>query len=416
MSRAIIGLQLAALLVLGALTVARSHVWAEVDERPHYDYIQKLVEDGRLPRPTDLVSPEVQAITDRTWPRASPTNRAAIGLAGRSYEAIQPPLYYVVAAPAFLAVADHRDKVFAVRAFDLGLMLVALGLLWRLAGRLGAGPPGFALALAVLLWPGVIVRAVTIDNTPLELVLAAAFLLVLWRAARAPGWTPLLGASVLLGLCLLTKLTLLCLVPLFLVVLARRARAKPLAALGLAVLPLVMLAPWLAANHARYGAFTVDIAGNAGVAPRVPGRLADRLGDLPRLNARLVQGVLPQEWVGQYGVWWVHAAVWVLAVGLLAGALAALLARHRDARVWFLAAPFIAGVLLMNLVYLRTGNDTFFLRYLYPTLGPLALAVSLGFPRRVPLAAVAATALAFALWVDMAGAFYFTDIGHQLGI
>ena len=34
-----------ALLVLGALTVARSHVWAEVDERPHYDYIQKLVED-----------------------------------------------------------------------------------------------------------------------------------------------------------------------------------------------------------------------------------------------------------------------------------------------------------------------------------------------------------------------------------
>jgi len=105
-------------------------VWADIDERPHYDFIQKVAEDQRLPRPTDLVSPEVQAITDRTWPRPSPTDRAAIGQVGRSFEAIQPPLYHVAATPAFLAVGDHRDKVFAVRVFDAVLLLVTVLLLW----------------------------------------------------------------------------------------------------------------------------------------------------------------------------------------------------------------------------------------------------------------------------------------------
>ena len=38
-------LQLAALVVLGGVTVVRLHVWAPVDERPHYDYVQTVAED-----------------------------------------------------------------------------------------------------------------------------------------------------------------------------------------------------------------------------------------------------------------------------------------------------------------------------------------------------------------------------------
>ena len=106
--RVLVALQLAALLVLTAVTVAKFRVWADIDERPHYDYVQKLVEEQRIPRPTDLVSPEVQAITDRTWPRPSPTDPATLGQNGRSFEAMQPPLTYIAAAPAFAAVGDHR--------------------------------------------------------------------------------------------------------------------------------------------------------------------------------------------------------------------------------------------------------------------------------------------------------------------
>ena len=110
LGRGLVALQLAALLVLGGVTVARFHVWAPVDERAHYDYVQTVAEQQRLPLLTDLVSPEVQAITDRTWPRPSPVDPATRGLAGRSYEAFQPPLYYVVAAPAFLLAGDHLRR------------------------------------------------------------------------------------------------------------------------------------------------------------------------------------------------------------------------------------------------------------------------------------------------------------------
>ena len=49
MRRALVVLQVLAVVVLGMATVARFHVWADVDERPHYDYVQAVAEHGRLP-------------------------------------------------------------------------------------------------------------------------------------------------------------------------------------------------------------------------------------------------------------------------------------------------------------------------------------------------------------------------------
>jgi len=429
--RVLVAVQLAMLVLLGAVTVLRFHVWADIDERPHYDYIQKVVEDQRLPRPTDLVSPEVQAITDRTWPRPSRTDPADVGLAGRSYEAIQPPLYYLAAAPSFAALGDHRQKVFAVRAFDLGLLCLAVWLLWGLARRLAPREQAlvaFGVALTAVLWPGVVVRAVTIGTTPLELVLGTAFLLALWRADAEHRGDLMLAAAVLLGLCLLTKLSLVCLVPLFLVVLAKRVRRDRTRrrggeALALAAIPPIMLAPWLISNLVRYGSLTVDITGGQGVvSPITSSGLLSRLGALPELNARLLDGVLPQEWNVQLEVWWIRVAVDGLAILLLAGAIGLLATRRRDWRMWFLALPFVSGVLLMNVVYALTGNDTFLLRYIYATIPPLALGVALGLGRawtgRLPLVPIAGAAslVVAALWVDMGGAFYFTDIGDKLGI
>ena len=261
---ALVALQIAALVVLGGVTVARFHVWAPVDERQHYDYVQTIAEQHRLPLLDDLVSPEVQAITDRTWPRPAITDPRTLGLAGRSYEAFQPPLYYLLAAPVFAAVPDHRDKLTALRALDLALVLVAAFLLWRIALRVAPRAPLLALAaaLTVLLWPGVLVRAITVSNAPLELVLATALLLVLWRLLERGGRGPALAAGVLLGACVLTKSTLIYLVPLVLVVLALdwRARRDTPAVVVALVLPALMLAPWLAFNLDHYDALTASKA------------------------------------------------------------------------------------------------------------------------------------------------------------
>jgi hypothetical protein len=405
--RVVVLVQLLAILVLGAVTVARFHVLAEVDERAHYDVVQKLAEDHRIPRPTDIISPQIFAIDRGTWPRPARQDPARVGLGGRSYEAMQPPLYYLLAVPAFSVVADHRDKVFAVRAWDLLLLLAAVALLWVLARRVtgAAAPVAYAVALGVVLWPGVIVRAVTIGNTPLELVMALAFMCALWRER-------LVVAALLLGGALLTKLTLVFLVPLFLVVLWRRRTFWPV------LIPPLVMAPWLVLNVVRYGSPTVNLAGQGGVVGGPSGTgLLDRIGDLPRLNARLVDGVLPQEFRFQYDVWWVRGLMVVLVAALAVAAVAALWRHRRDFRVWFLGLPALSGWAIMNLVYVVNASDQFLLRYLYAALPPLALGVGLVLPRRLATGvAVVATLAAFALWVDMAGAFYFTDLGAKLGI
>jgi hypothetical protein len=180
-------LQLAALLVLGALVVARFPTFAEVDERAHYSYVQEVAEERRLPvLGRDLISPEAQAVEDGTWPRPSPRDPRELGFEGQSYEAFQPPLYYLVTAPVFALVDDYRHKLYGLRAFDLLLLLCAVALLALLARAVFAGRwlLPFSLGLAVLLWPGVLVRMVTVSNSALELPLALAFLLAVWRATE----------------------------------------------------------------------------------------------------------------------------------------------------------------------------------------------------------------------------------------
>ena len=163
--RALLALIALALGCLGAVVLVRFPIWAEVDERAHYAYVQSVAEDHRLPLIYDPVSPEVQAITDRTWPNRSPTRPESVGLTGHNYEAFQPPLYYVLAAPAFAVIPDHRQKVFALRGFDLLLVGAAAVVLAFLAQCLSAGRERssvLAAGLLTLAWPGLLVRGVTI--------------------------------------------------------------------------------------------------------------------------------------------------------------------------------------------------------------------------------------------------------------
>ena len=192
---------------------------------------------------------------------------------------------------------------------------------------------------------------------------------------------------------------------------------------ALAAVPPLLLAPWLALNVDRYGSPTVDAAGSPGVVGSVEGAgVLDRLRDLPTWAEHLLDGVLPQEWIHQLGVWWVRLAADALALGLLAAAIAALVVGRRDWRIWFLALPAIGGLGLLVAVYLFTGSlEIFLLRYVYPALPPLALAAEFGLARggvtRVHVAGLlAVTLLLGALWVDLAGFFWFNNVGAKLGI
>src|SRR3954453_12065743 len=419
----VVGVQLAALLACGGATVGRFHVWAPIDERAHYAYIQEVAEHGRLPRIDDVVSWQVQAITDDTWPRRSPNPPADAGLAGRNYEAFQPPLYYLAAAPVFAAVADHRHKVFALRGFDLVLLAMAVGLLFLLARSVLAEAPlvGFSAALSVVLWPGVLARGITISNLPLELVLVTGLMLLLTRACERKDTRALVAAGVLFGACLLTKLTLVYLAAPFAIVVIRRFRDARGAALAAAALPAAVVAPWLVSDVVRLGALTANGAAQRQQTPLLyPTGNDFGLDDVPGRLGDIYKGVLPQEWIGQLSVAWVKAAVVFLIVPLLIGAVACV-ARRAPRDVLLPGAALLAALVIAVATALAAHWDIFLLRYYYAVLAPLAIGVAATFHRAgkdALLATVisAQTIVLGAVWLDMAGAFYFTNIGHHIGI
>jgi 4-amino-4-deoxy-L-arabinose transferase-like glycosyltransferase len=431
---ALICAQLAAIAVVGSVTVARFHIFAAVDELAHISFVQQVAEHGSLPwLGRSYVSWQMEAIEQDVYPRHSGVDPRRIGLAGYSYEAFQPPLYYLLAAPAFAIPANYRDKVIAVRAFDLLLLLAAAALLALLARAVAADhwQIAYAAALSVLLWPGVIVRAITVSNAALELPLTLLYVLVVWHASARRSPRLLLAAGVLLGLCLLSGPTLIAVAVLLAVpavaLLRERRDRRALAATALAVaLPLALLAPWLISNEIRYSALTANALVKQMQAPLLnPTGRHYGLGEILSGFWQLDRALLPQEWWSQYGKAGLAEILWLVPALLLAGALWPLLRSPRMLRsraAALLGSPLALGLITLACLLVFDDWPSYLPRYLNPTLPLLALFVAWGWQaarrRPGPLLALvgACSALSAFVWVFMAGAYYFTNIGAALGI
>jgi len=407
--RRLVALQLALLAATGIATVARFPYFALVDERAHFAYVQEVAEERRLPYlGRTYISPEAQALDEGIYPAPAREDPRRRGLAGFSYEAFQPPLYYVAAAPVFAAAgADHRVKLRALRVLGLLALLAAAGLLVALAHRVappGAGTAVAAVALTYLLWPGVVVRTVTVSNAALELALGAAAALALWEAGRGRSGRWLLAAGALVGLGLLTRLSFAIFVP----VLVWVARAYPWrrAAVALA-LPAVLLAPWVASNLDRYGAPTAG-----GVVRAMQEDVLNPQGtdygvaDLPGRARSLLNGVLAEEWWSEFLSTPKRRARDVAMLALFAVPAGLALRRGPPPGAWLLAVPLLAGLVLMAAGLLAGNWDFFYPRYLHaalPGFGVLAgLAVRASWPRRGAWAAAGCGTLALtALWAHL---------------
>jgi hypothetical protein len=423
-------LQIAAIFVLGAVTVSRFHIFAEVDERAHLAYVQEVAEHGRIPWVgRDHVSWQELAVEKGTYPRPSGLDPNLPGLRDSSYEGWQPPLYYMLAAPAYLIPSNYRDKILAVRAFDLFLLLVAVVILALLARAVfrERWPIPYCLALSTMLWPGVLVRAITVSNAALELPLILLYVLVVWDATARPRARSLLAAGGLLGLCVLTQLTLVCMAILLVVPLAallreRRDRRALAAALALA-LPVVLVAPWLALNESRYGALTANSLVERLTAANVPA--GSGLGATASGLVRFTHAALPQEWWQEY-----NGALGVILIALPALLLliAALpIMQHprllRSHTAGLLAAPLPLGLAtLVGIALLAEWPASLFPRYVNPMLPLFALfgawawtQARIGQKSLFWLVSLSALMVSLA-WIYMGGAYYFTNVGASLGI
>ena len=340
---------------------------------------------------------------------------------GADYEFHQPPLYYALALPVYLAAgAEPRAGGQGVRLFTALIGLLLVYLTFALGRALVPERPWAAVGAAgvVGLLPMQVHLSTTVGNDVLTEVLVVAALLLLIRHlqaaaqtdresdARAPGAATIAGAGILAGLGLLTKSISIVVLPVIWLGSWLAARERGTFAwrrLGRDLLLATALAAaiggwWLARNQALYGD------------PLAQSAFVDAFQDRPS----------PQEYMARYDVpvpfyivqvilWtcatalgvfgpvhsnrfvffpvWVYVLVGVL--GLLAlGGFARYLRRTRLAdwqrQGWWLClalfALLAAGFVRFNFSFFQAQA-----RYLFPALPAAALALALGIEEFLPV-------------------------------
>ena len=371
-------LELLAALWLAARTAHTTPVFGTGDEGYHLAYAVSIAEGRGLPVVGQtLVPAEVLAVQDGTYPGPPRRPAAEVGFRGMSYEGFQPPLYYALAAPFTMLADDWRDKVLVLRGLAVGLLAIALGLLLVLCRfvRPAAPLPLYAVALVPFLLPSLRQQEVLVSNDVLLVPLALGLACAAWRAGSQRSLPALVVAGALVGLLLLTKLTAVWALPVLALVALSVLRDRTTVRGRLQVLlaglpPVLLLAPWLVQNLARYGALTANelvLTAQAEVSPPTLPTAGEQ--------ARTVLVVLAQLGLGRRDPHpgWVSDTALVLAVLVLAATLAVLV---RPFGTWptsaALALPLPLQIALLSVLSVLQGTQLLYERYLHPVV-PLAV-------------------------------------------
>ncbi len=195
--------------------------WQAPDEPAHYNYIRALAEERHLPvmEIGDYDQAYLSTLTSRGFP-------PDLSVAPLTYEDHQPPLYYLLAVPIYLAAGG---SILALRLFSLtlgGLSITALYLLLREMWPTEPWLPALGAA-SVATIPQFLAIMASINNDALTLALLWLWLWVTVRYFKGSAHPALVGC--IGGTLLLTKTT------------------------GYSVLPLAILALWLRWRHMRQG-------------------------------------------------------------------------------------------------------------------------------------------------------------------
>ncbi|MFO7696103.1 MAG: DUF2142 domain-containing protein [Anaerolineae bacterium] len=390
------------LLLAGAYAVY-TPAWQAPDEPAHYNYVRYIAEYGALPelKPGDYPAEYLEEIKAA---RFAPS----YSIDPIRYESHQPPVYYLLAAPAFLLgrTLGMETPLLPQRLFSVALGLISLLVAYRLVRALAPGRP--ELALGTVAFMGFLPMRLAVTGAVNNDVLVELLLgLTVWQLVvqGTDSWSTrrslLLGLTV--GLALLTKLQAYVAAPLVFLAwawaagTARRAHRSlaPLVGQGalVAAVALAILLPWLIRNAAVYG--PGDLLGMvrhdavAGEQLTTAALLAES-GTVGALR-RLLQTTFQSFW-GQFGWMGVplHPRVYQALAALSALALLGMLDGARD--LWRAArssgrayatmllaawsALTVAGFLWYNLQYVQHQG-----RYLFPALPVWALLFTWGIQR-----------------------------------
>lgn len=423
--------------------------WQSPDELAHFGYAQSLAENFAIPAEnggpqasSDLrfADGAVGASRGAFWPGPAPPDWSRADYSGYiaaehaahppsksdgtgpSTATGNPPLYYLVAAAAYLI--DHGGtafgRLYAIRIFGVLLLVVTTIAAWLLAGETFGRRrlPQLASAAVAGLLP--MSTFLSTDVNP-DALLITLWTLTLWLGARvinhrAQGWDAMWVCAATAA-AILTKATSYALVgPILFALLIgwrRRPAAERRRALKLIVAAgLVLLVPvlgWLALASTLGGLSITTVATSSAhpfnvrqflsyvwqfYLPRLPFLTPFRTTPgLPVYDIWLRQTTGVFGWLDAYLPDWMYRASALAAAGLgiaSVGLLSRLRERRHLAMLGFFALTLLALLVLLHVTEYRTliiGGGQFLQgRYLLPVVSLLGLAVGLvivGLPRRI---------------------------------
>jgi 4-amino-4-deoxy-L-arabinose transferase-like glycosyltransferase len=395
-------------LVAGVLYATLTPIWQAPDEPAHYNYIRFLAAEAGLPELTARCynQPYLNELTTRHFPPELP-------ITDLCYEFHQPPLYYLLATPIFMA-SDGSIVALRLLSVLLGAGVVLLAFFIAREIFPNRSTIAFGTMAFVAFVPMHVAILASVNNDALAELILAGLLLLMVRRLVSPG-IPSLKADVLLGVLLgvglITKATVYIALPLAAVTMlfteSALAQRQTLGSLNLNWarlfkhsalvfgLALLLALPWYIRNADLYGSF--DILGLNRHDSIVVGQLrtTDFLAEVgaPTYVSNFVTTTFRSFW-GQFG--WMavpmdsrtYLLLTLLTLIALGGFVAFLAARSSpvepalrltlDQRQ---ALGLMALAILLILLAYAWYNLTFVQfqgRYLFPGLIPLGIFFALG--------------------------------------
>ena len=172
--------------LIGAHDVDRA-IYGPIDEVTHTAYVLAVAKDGIPPllgRDRAFTAPGPLAPRDVRIPTPDKASAAVPDSPSHALtqsEAIQPPLYYYAAAPVTWFVSG-RDKVIAIRWFDVFLCLCAVAMIFLMVRDIAGLPLGGGIAALFFASAGGELDVFSfVTNGSMMLTLGAA---ALWLSAR----------------------------------------------------------------------------------------------------------------------------------------------------------------------------------------------------------------------------------------
>ncbi len=397
-----------AYVVLGILFSLMVPAWEAPDEPAHYNYVRQLA-DWQFPVMTNsdydqaYQSEVIGADFDPTY-----------SVEPFSYQDYQPPLYYLIQTPVFWL---SGGSLFAMRLFGIFLGALTLYFAWRVFSRLAAlagwGPavPLLATAFFAFLPQHLAIQSGMNNDSLAELLIAMGLLFLLldlpnWQAEPAetkfsfwPSSRPGRWLAVVMGLCLLTKVTayLLILVVGVTILIVYRWNWSGIVRKGFQMftVPFLVGCLWWVRNLMVYGwpdFLGTEAHDSAVVGQPTTAEWIEQFG-LPEVGRRFVQTSFRSFW-GQFG-WmevvmprWVYLTLALFSIIVLLGFLVSIFmpgpkkdqAPAGSITRSILLTPLLT-LFILNLALYLAYNLTFVQhqgRYLFSSLVPISVAVSIG--------------------------------------